>query len=222
MKKLLFLAGCVAVAVLLIWKLFAGASAPEAAVFHIPPPAFSSAASEITDESLPILVNSSHSVSGEPAKLMQAYPAVSVKETGIMLHPDALEALKAMFDAAKKENIEGLYLSSGYRSYDEQKQIYEQAQDKRYVQPPDHSEHQTGLAADILALDVSMERFGNSKQGRWLAQNAWHFGFILRYPEGKEHITGIAYEPWHFRYIGQPHAQVCFENNLCLEEYLQK
>lgn len=197
---------------LLIWKLLAGASALSP-VMKAPMPAAAS---------LPPLVNAAHPVSGEPARLVQAYPEVAVRETSIMLDPEALEALAAMFAQAKAEGIQGLYLSSGYRDYNEQKRIYDEAKDKRYVQPPGHSEHQTGLAADILALEVSQDRMGGSKQGKWLAKNAWRWGFILRYPKDKESLTGIAYEPWHFRYVGLEHARYCYENNLCLEEYLKK
>ena len=219
-KTWLLLAMLLAVS-LLVWKIFASASAP-ASVISPSQLHTTSTAADVTDTGILQLVNRAHAVSGEPAQLVPAYPAVAVRETGILLRPEALEALRTMFAQAKAEGIEGLYLSSGYRSYGEQARVYAQAKDKSYAQPPGHSEHQTGLAADILALDISQERFGSSKQGRWLAQNAWRFGFILRYPEGKQGITGIAYEPWHFRYAGLPHARYCYENNLCLEEYLEK
>lgn len=166
------------------------------------------------------LVNKTHAASGEPKDLATAYPAVQVRESSIRLHPQALAALQEMFEGAQQAGVKGLYLSSGYRSYEEQKQVYAEAADKDYAQPPGCSEHQTGLAADILALNVKQNKMASSAQGRWLAKNAWRYGFILRYPEGKESITGIAYEPWHFRYIGLPHAKYCYENKLCLEEYL--
>jgi len=198
------------------------ADASSEAIVSPPLPAEMSASPTDFVDSLPELVNRTHAIKGEPEKLVSAYPTVPVRETGVMLHPEALEALQAMFAQATTEGIQGLYLSSGYRSYDEQAQVHAKAKDKSYAQPPGHSEHQTGLAADILALNVAQDRLASSKQGRWLAENAWRFGFILRYPEGKQDITGIAYEPWHFRYVGQPHAQYCYENNLCLEEYLQR
>ena len=217
MKKLFAALAGVALAALLVGQIFA---APAPAVYTPPPaPAQTNDAAE-TD--FLALVNAAHPVNGRPGQLVPAYPAVPVRETGVTLHAEALDALKAMFDAAKQDGMEGLYLSSGYRTYDEQKQIYEHERDKSLVQPPGHSEHHTGLAADILALGVGMDAMGSSRQGRWLAQNAWRFGFILRYPEGKQAVTGIAYEPWHFRYIGPEHARHCYENNLCLEEYLQK
>ena len=91
-----------------------------------------------------------------------------------------------------------------------------------YSAKPGQSEHQTGLAMDISspsvqsALTTDVE---NTPEGRWLRENAAAYGFILRYPAGKEHITGYAYEPWHFRYVGIPHAAVMAEMDFTLEEY---
>ncbi|MDR0284671.1 MAG: M15 family metallopeptidase, partial [Propionibacteriaceae bacterium] len=79
---------------------------------------------------------------------------------------------------------------------------------------------ETGLAADIMATGISQTDLAASPEGRWLAANAWRFGLILRYPAGKESVTGIAYEPWHFRYVGQPHASYCHAHGLTLEEYI--
>jgi D-alanyl-D-alanine carboxypeptidase len=89
-----------------------------------------------------------------------------------------------------------------------------EASDKSYVQPPGHSEHQTGLAIDISASEMKAESW------EWLAENCAKRGFILRYPPGKEEVTGISHEPWHFRYVGIPHAQFCHESSMCLEEYI--
>ena len=115
-------------------------------------------------------------------------------------------------------------LVSGYRSYDSQSIIY-----NRYVSKwgqeytdtvsarPGHSEHQTGLAFDVGELSSS---YGNTAEGKWLVQNCYKYGFILRYLKGKENITGYAYEPWHIRYVGVEVATYIMQNNLTLEEYL--
>ena len=115
-------------------------------------------------------------------------------------------------------------LVSGYRSYDSQSIIY-----NRYVlrwgqeytdtvsARPGHSEHQTGLAFDVGELNSN---YGNTAEGKWLAQNCYKYGFILRYLKGKENITGYAYEPWHIRYVGIETATYIMQNNLTLEEYL--
>ncbi|MCL2826941.1 MAG: M15 family metallopeptidase, partial [Eggerthellaceae bacterium] len=147
-----------------------------------------------------------------------AWPTVAVDAQGILLNGTALEAASRMFAAGSAYPY---CLSSGYRSFDEQAQTYNDSSDKSYVQPPGHSEHETGLALDIMATDAKTSAQATSQENNWLADNAWRFGFILRYPQGKEGITGISFEPWHFRYIGLPHAAFCYQNNLCLEEYIQ-
>lgn len=178
---------------------------------------------EIDDNRLLELVNIDCPITDEPDKpeLSSAYHVVPLREADTQMRDIALEAVNSMFEKAKHEGIDNLLLSSGFRGYEEQKLTYTKSKDKTFVQPPNHSEHQTGLAADIYAMGVSESRMADSKEGKWLAENAWQFGFILRYPDGKQDITGIGYEPWHFRYIGKPHSWYCFENKMCFEEYIQ-
>ena len=80
------------------------------------------------------------------------------------------------------------------------------------------SEHQTGLALDIVTYGSTMNNFENSDEFKWLSKNAYKYGFILRYPKGKEHITGYKYEPWHYRYVGDI-ASTIYNRNITLEEY---
>ena len=80
-----------------------------------------------------------------------------------------------------------------------------------------HSEHETGLAIDLNGV---LETFADTEAYRWLQRHAYEYGFVLRYPEGKEEITGIRFEPWHFRYVGKEHARKMRLLNLCLEEYI--
>jgi len=169
------------------------------------------------------LVNLKYAIKSDPdnSQIVSAWPAIPVSSIGASINKTALGAASRMFAAARKANAGSYYLSSGYRNYDEQKQTYDEEADKSYAQPPGHSEHETGLAMDIMAAGVTQNALAASKQGQWLADNSWQFGFILRYQQGKQNITGISYEPWHFRYIGQPHAYYCYKNNLCLEEYIQ-
>ena len=84
---------------------------------------------------------------------------------------------------------------------------------------PGHSEHETGLASDIVKQGVSMYDFGSTKEYTWLKENAHKYGFILRYPEGKEYLTGYMYEPWHYRYVGKEAAKYIYENDIVFEEY---
>jgi len=135
---------------------------------------------------------------------------------------DAYNSLLAMITDAGNQGI-SLWLVSGYRSYWDQNQIYNnyvardgQAEADRYSARPGHSEHQSGLAFDLNSLYQS---FGDTAEGRWLAENCHKYGFIIRYPQNKEHITGYMYEPWHVRYIGTETAWKVHESGLCLEEY---
>ncbi len=134
-------------------------------------------------------------------------------------------AIEKMFNEAKNQGV-NLYGVSGYRSASRQKQIFDnqvqavgELRAKEYVALPGESEHQTGLAMDVGRLEGN---FGQSREGKWLRDNAHNFGFILRYPQGKEHITKINYEPWHFRYIGIEPANEIYNSGLTLEEYLDE
>jgi zinc D-Ala-D-Ala carboxypeptidase len=148
------------------------------------------------------------------------------------LRKEAGEALEKMFVAAEKEEIQ-LYAVSGYRSYVTQEAIYEAQIRKtgeeelanQTVAIPGQSEHQTGLAIDISSHSAELqliEKFGETKEGKWVQQNAHYYGFIIRYPKGKEEVTGYQYEPWHLRYVGKEIATQIVENNLTLEEYFGK
>jgi zinc D-Ala-D-Ala carboxypeptidase len=146
------------------------------------------------------------------------------------LREDAGRALEEMFQAASHEGLE-LYAVSGYRSYERQEAIFHaevervgEEQAAMSVAFPGMSEHQTGLAIDISSPNVNYiltEQFGETPEGLWLAEHAYEFGFILRYPKGKESITGYKYEPWHFRYVGKEIAKILYENNWTLEEYFE-
>ena len=134
----------------------------------------------------------------------------------------AAEHFKEMSNAAKKEGIK-IYNVSGYRSFNTQKSLYNnyvnrdgKAKADTYSARPGTSEHQTGLASDINSVSSSFE---NTSAFKWLKVNAYKYGFILRYPKGKEFITGYMYEPWHFRYVGEEVAQVIYEKDITYEEY---
>lgn len=136
---------------------------------------------------------------------------------------EARAALKKLQAAGKEEKL-NLPLISGYRSYDTQVAIYNRNINNRGMAytlvssaKPGHSEHQTGLAFDVGQISAS---FGNTKAGIWLEQNCYKYGFIIRYPQYKEGITGYKYEPWHIRYVGEKAAAEIMKNNLTLEEYL--
>lgn len=117
-----------------------------------------------------------------------------------------------------------LYISSGYRSYQYQAGLYQKYVSRdgknaadRYSARAGYSEHQTGLAFDVNQINDS---FANTAEAKWLAAHAHEYGFIIRYPKGKEDVTGYQYEPWHLRYLGKETAKAVYDSGLCLEEYL--
>ena len=139
------------------------------------------------------------------------------------LNYELQQAFNRMKKKAAAEGID-LEIISGYRSYDKQKSVYNywvslygKEEADRISATPGNSEHQTGLAIDINNLE---EDFADTPAGKWLAKNAYKYGFILRYPKGKESITGYAYEPWHFRYVGTELAKQIYDSGLTLEEFL--
>ena len=149
-------------------------------------------------------------------------------------YPDLQDMLQDMSQAGLSPLI-----CSSYRSQERQQELYDnkvqrvmdegvsreaaQAEAARWVARPGTSEHQTGLAVDIVSLSNQMldETQESTPEFQWLAENAWKYGFILRYPEDKSEKTGIAYEPWHFRFVGKEAAEEMHDLGLCLEEYLE-
>jgi zinc D-Ala-D-Ala carboxypeptidase len=216
---------------LLIWVL-------SIAVFAAAAPAEAATAD---DSCRLMLVNNQHMFTPEyvPTTLtsLDAYLPAGEK---VQMTKEAAEAAGRMFTAMTAAGLTDLFSQSGYRDYDTQQLLnsrkYSYFLSKGYsaaaarkqansvVAIAGASEHQSGLAIDFTttanghALSYS---FGSTPVGRWLAANSWRYGFILRYPSGKEEITGYIYEPWHFRYVGEPHAEYMYQNDLCLEEYYQ-
>ncbi|MBS5113294.1 MAG: M15 family metallopeptidase [Coprobacillus cateniformis] len=145
------------------------------------------------------------------------------------LRKDAAQSLEKMSQAALKENLH-LALNSGYRSFQQQKAIYDdyfQKYDAKtaagLVALPGSSEHQLGLSVDLTSqsvIDGKWRFFGDTPEYKWVIENAHHYGFILRYPQNKSNITGTTNEPWHFRYVGLEVAKIIYENNWTLEDYV--
>ncbi|EPY2274608.1 M15 family metallopeptidase [Clostridium sporogenes] len=141
----------------------------------------------------------------------------------------ASEALEKLFHEAENENIILLGVS-GYRSYNYQVNVYNnsvyrngQQHAYKYVAQPGSSEHQTGLAMDIVSTEYTNldENFVNTRAYKWLKENCYKYGFIIRYPKEKENITGYNFEPWHIRYVGIEAATEIVNKGITLEEYLQ-
>jgi D-alanyl-D-alanine carboxypeptidase len=147
--------------------------------------------------------------------------------------------LQDMMDACRAAGLSPLICSS-YRTWEKQEQLFNEklfslkaegyseadalAEAGKTVSVPGTSEHQLGLAIDIV--DVDNQNLDSTQENtavqQWLMRNSWQYGFILRYPAGKSELTGIIYEPWHYRYVGKAAAAYIYENGLCLEEYLEQ
>ena len=178
--------------------------------------------------SILLLANKKHALPSdyEPSDLVK--PNVKSNKNGLSLRKEAALALEEMFNKALEEDIT-LVLGSSYRSYSYQNTLYNNYVAKdgvekadKYSAKPGSSEHQTGLAVDISdasGANYLKQSFKDTKEGIWLKDNAHLYGFILRYPEGKEEITGYMFEPWHFRYIGIEEATKVYKANQTFEEY---
>ena len=158
-------------------------------------------------------------------------------ESGFSVDQRIYDDLQQMLGDARKDGME-LVICSAYRTLEQQQWLYDARVERaaaegfaepgveagRWVAKPNTSEHQTGLALDITAAQYRCltEDQDQTPEQRWLMDNAWRYGFILRYPQDKCAITGIGYEPWHYRYVGRDTAAEMTRRGLCLEEYLEE
>ncbi|MCR8659624.1 M15 family metallopeptidase [Paenibacillus endoradicis] len=134
----------------------------------------------------------------------------------VKLSKSVITSFQHMVEHAKEDGITHFILSSGYRNKEKQASLYNEM-GPAYALPAGYSEHNVGLSLDIGS---SLGKMEDAPEGQWLRKHASDFGFILRYPEDKVDITGIQYEPWHFRYVGLPHSVIMSDHNWVLEEYL--
>ena len=146
----------------------------------------------------------------------------------------AIGELNDMMNAMKKDGVTNVWVQSAYRSVARQKELYDNSVKKylqqgktqeeaekltdEYINKPGSSDHNLGLAVDFNYVDNKFEKLDGFK---WLKKNAENYGFVLRYPKDKEDITKIAYESWHWRYVGVEHAKKMNDLNMCLEEYIE-
>jgi D-alanyl-D-alanine carboxypeptidase len=155
---------------------------------------------------------------------------------GLKMHSDVIEPYKQMLTAMRKDGLYGLHIQSAYRDYAHQQFLFKTKADSylnmgyndaeasafasRSIMYPGASEHQSGLALDVTTDGTLRQSFGETRAGKWIADNCQRFGFILRYPNDKTDITQIIYEPWHLRFVGVPHAAFMKELGMCMEEYI--
>lgn len=156
----------------------------------------------------------------EPVTINAAYGT-----PGITMDITAYQQFEKLYAAALAAGFQ-LYVTSGYRSYEEQESVFQSwveqvgtADAPNYAAKPGFSEHQTGYALDVFVPGSTTADFATTPAAKWLADHAPEFGFILRYPEDKVDLTGYSYEAWHLRYVGLEHAAAITEQDLSLEEY---
>ena len=196
-----------------------------------------------TDPYVSILVNKENPVDEtfpEDKDSLIEIPAALRKEQTIYFYTVALQALQAMMNDMFELGYDDTYVTSAYRNFNYQTMLFEMyienemANGKSYDQAvalankysarPEHSEHRTGLAVDFTTKSiygVVDDVFETTEVCAWLKENAWKYGFILRYPKDKVDITGYQYESWHYRFVGLEKASVIYQTGLCYEEYLQ-
>ena len=188
-------------------------------------PRFTSAADANLEDGNLILVNKYSRLADDyvPEDLVTVEPAYS---NGGKLKSEVNDAFCDLVEAMWDEAGLRLVNASPYRSYRTQKSLYaryrtqySEAATDRFSARAGYSEHQTGLALDVTAPGGTLNGFKNTKQFQWMRDNAHRFGFILRYGDGMEYITGYKFEPWHYRYVGTDAAAFIYENDLTFEEY---
>ena len=182
-----------------------------------------------TSKGIFVLVNKTHKLSKDfvPNNLIKI--AEQHGDSAKLINKDAYQAFIKMYNSAKLENI-SLWITSAYRTFDYQNWLYNNSVKKsgvtetnRNIAKPGFSEHQTGLAIDIVAArGGKFDGFEKTKQCEWLSEHAYKYGFILRYPKNKENVTGYMYEPWHYRYVGVDTAKKIIEKNLTFDEYYEQ
>ena len=159
-----------------------------------------------------LLVNASH-------PLPEGYVPELIEYNGAKMHPLMQEPYIALRDDVQAKTGVRIYVASDYRTPEEQADLLASS-DAGIAAGVGCSEHEAGLALDVYAPYFGGKSFLRSRAGREVNDTCGKYGFIIRYPSGKEDITGIAYEPWHIRYVGAPHASVIMDSGLTLEEYI--
>ena len=156
------------------------------------------------------LVNADHPLSEEDV------PVVAAVDDKNSVSTYAFYDLQRLFSEVKSKFGKDLLLTSTYRTREYQAWVYE---NNPLAVPAGTSEHETGLAVDVKIEGYPQKRFINSNVGRWVAKNSYKFGFIIRYPMWGQKLTGVEYEPWHLRYVSEPHAEIIYRSKITLEEY---
>ena len=187
------------------------------------------------------LVNPTHTLASDyvPADLIDCGHTRKDGRATQKMRTAAAKALQAFLSEGAKNDVLDVTVTSAYRSYAYQNQLFTQYFNRdwatgkystkeecernvlTYSTKPGTSEHQSGLCCDMHNIGAADVSFAEKSEAKWLAENCYRFGFILRYPKDKTNVTGIIYEPWHFRFVGRDAATEMHELGLCLEEYIE-
>lgn len=166
------------------------------------------------DDSL-LLVNAKYPLNGDEQTDIAEY-----RDSGVLMDRCIMDGYKQLADEVNDRFGDKLYIMSSYRTAEEQAEIAEE-KDSDTAAPENASEHQTGLALDVYVSGFAGDGFLKSDAGQFVNSSCWEYGWIIRYPQGKQDITGIRYEPWHIRWVGFPHSELIYKNSLTLEEYIE-
>jgi len=209
-------------------------SSSEAASFSEPPVSLSAKAEVTTERDWRLMLVNPDNILPENFSV-----DLTMTKYGYEVDSRIVDDVTALIEGAAKDNVK-LLICYGYRTLEQSQQLFEKqlrkqrsyglseeaalAEAKRWVAPPGTSDHHTGLALDIVTPEhqVLNHAFYNTPAGQWMAEHSWEYGFVIRFPEDKQEITGITYEPWHLRFVGKEHAAEMHKNNECLEEYVAR
>lgn len=175
---------------------------------------------------LDVLVNKQYHLNDQDVPPLKQIPIRYSMDASFEAQPVAVDAFVELVDTMKSETGMSVVANSAYRSYQYQVGLFNTFANREGIEEANkfsaragQSEHQTGLAIDVTKPGVFMDNFGTTEESVWIADNAHRFGFIIRFPEGKEAITGYMYEPWHLRYLGLDLAAKVKESGLTYDEY---
>lgn len=170
---------------------------------------------EVVFEDSLLLINEEHHVPKYCEEQVKEY-----NHSGVFMNECIMSSYAALAAECKKLYGETLYVSSGYRTAEKQKELAA-VSEENVAAKVGASEHQAGLALDVYFRGYAGKAILKCEAGRYLNQNCWKYGFIIRYPYGKTSVTDTAFEPWHIRYVGVPHAEIMYYDGLVLEEYME-
>ncbi len=162
-----------------------------------------------------LLVNEAHPISKD-------YPSnvVEYKTSGVLMNECVIEDYSSLSSAITSKFNNSLYVSSSYRSYEDQVRVLEE-EGPAIAAQPGTSEHQTGLAQDVYVMYFGGGAFIKSDEGQFVNSNCYDYGYIIRYPYAMQDYTGFAYEPWHIRYVGLPHSKIIEDNSIVFDDYAE-